>query len=431
MSEQNKAQQGNILDFTITSESGKSADFSAAVVEYRYYESILGNSITAAATIVETGNGPDDKGQVDSLPIRGGEECSIKIEDNQGGSLEVPLLVDTVNNGTPGTQVATYFVSFCSEEQFTNNSERVNKRYEGKISEHVSSIMSDILQTKNEVDVDETSLEYNFNGNRRKPFYVCTWLASKAVPAKGIGGAGGFLFFQTREGFKFKSIDTLFGEGKPEKKFIFNNTGNKVEGKDSNILNYAIQSDTEMTKNLQLGTYSNRTIFFDFLAMNYKVIDFGIEDQEGKVETAGQKGKKYNFCNPKYTKKDKPSRTMTAILDIGVNPKGTGEQQISGWEDEINEGNFKAEDTQSQTIMRYNQLFTVAIQIIIAGDFTIKAGDLVEVDFPELSKGNPDQVNKETGGIYMVAHVCHRMTPNGCFSSLGLVRDSYGKKGGF
>ena len=214
MSEQNKAQQGNILDFTITSESGKSADFSAAVVEYRYYESILGNSITAAATIVETGNGPDDKGQVDSLPIRGGEECSIKIEDNQGGSLEVPLLVDTVNNGTPGTQVATYFMSFCTEEQFTNNSERVKKRYEGKISEHVSSIMSDILQTKNEVDVDETSLEYNFSGNNRKPFYVCTWLASKAVPAKGIGGAGGFLFFQTREGFKFKSIDTLFGEGK-------------------------------------------------------------------------------------------------------------------------------------------------------------------------------------------------------------------------
>ena len=29
----------------------------------------------------------------------------------------------------------------------------------------------------------------------------------------------------------------------------------------------------------------------------------------------------------------------------------------------------------------------------------------------------------------MVAHVCHRVTPSDSYTSLGLVRDSYGKKG--
>lgn len=433
MSEKNNtAQQGNILDFTITnSNTGKSADFSPAVVEYRYYESILSNSITSMAVIVETGNGPDQKGQLDSLPIRGGEEASIKLEDNQGGSLEVPLFVDSVTGGSPGTQKDVYFINFASQEQLDNNSERVKKRYEGKISEHVSSIMSEVLQSKSEVDIDETSLEYNFSGNDRKPFYVCTWLASKSVPKKGIGGAAGFLFFQTKDGFHFKSIDSLFGEGKAKKKFIFNNTGNKVEGKDANVLNYIMNTDTELAKNLRLGTYNNRSIFFDFLAMDYRVVDFSIEDQESKVDTAGQKGDKYNFCNKEFTKKEKPTRTFSHVLDIGVNPKGFGEQQFSRWEEEVGEGNFKSEKTSVQTVMRYNQLFTVQINIIIAGDFSLKAGDLVECDFPELSKGNPDQVNKETGGIYMVAHVCHKMTPNSCFTSLGLVRDSYGKRGGF
>ena len=433
MSQQNNtSQQGNILDFTISNkDTGKSADFSPAIVEYRYYESVLANSITAMAVVVETGNGPDNKSQLDSLPIRGGEEAKIKIEDNQGGSLDVPLFVDSVRGAQPGTQKDVYFIDFCSQENLNNDANRVVKRYEGKISEHVNSIMSDVLQTQSEVDVDETSLEYNFNGNKRKPFYVCTWLASKAVPKKGIGGAGGFLFFQTREGFKFKSIDSLFGEGSAEKKFLFNNTGNKVEGKDANVLNYAINTDTELAQNLTLGTYNNRSIFFDLLAMNYKVVDFSIDDQEGKVDTAGKKGKNYNFCSKEFVKKEKPTRYFTHILDIGVNPKGSGEQQISGWEDEVNEGNFKAEKTTVQTVMRYNQLFSVQINIIIPGDFSIKAGDLVECDFPELSKGNSDQVNKETGGIYMVAHVCHRMTPDSCFTSLGLVRDSYGKKGGF
>jgi len=31
----------------------------------------------------------------------------------------------------------------------------------------------------------------------------------------------------------------------------------------------------------------------------------------------------------------------------------------------------------------------------------------------------------------MVAHVCHRITPKTTFTSLGLVRDSYGKRSGF
>ena len=81
--------------------------------------------------------------------------------------------------------------------------------------------------------------------------------------------------------------------------------------------------------------------------------------------------------------------------------------------------------------MRYNQLFTVKTQITIAGDFSIKAGDLVQCDFPELSGADLTNTNSQSGGIYMVAHVCHRNTPEGCFSSLGLVRDSCGKRSGF
>lgn len=429
-SQSNTAQQGNILQFSIQSnQGGENVDMSAAIVDYRYYESVLSNSISATATVVETGNGGTERGTLDGLPIRGGERANIKLEDNQGGSLEVPLYVNRARNAAPGTQQDLYFIDFSSQEYFANSQSRVVKRYEGKISEHVNSILSDVLPVQGSVEVDETSLEYNFIGNDRKPFYVCTWLASKAVPSQGVGGAAGFLFFQTRDGFKFKSIDTIFGEGTPVKKFILNNTGQKVEGKDANVLNYTIESDTELHQNLELGTYNNKSIFFDFLKMDYREVEYTIDDQEGSVQTAGKKGDHYNFVAKEFTQT--PTRFMTHVLDIGVNPKGSGDQQIENWKEEEGEGNFKVEDTQVQSIMRYNQLFTVKIQVTIAGDFSIRAGDLVECDFPELSQGNPDQVNDESGGIYMVAHVCHRMTPNSCYTSLGLVRDSYGKKSGF
>ena len=426
----NTAQQGNILQFSIQSNTGGgNVDMSAAIVDYRYYESVLSNNISATATIVETGNSEVERGILDGLPIRGGERTNIRIEDNQGGSLDVPLYVNRVRNATPGTQQDLYFIDFASPEYFANSQTRVVRRYEGKISEHISSILGDVLPVQGSVDVDETSLEYNFIGNDRKPFYVCTWLASKAVPAEGVGGAAGFLFFQTRDGFKFKSIDTMFGKGSVVRKFILNNTGQAVAGKSANILNYTIESDTELHQNLTLGTYNNKSIFFDFLKMDYRERSYSINDQEGKVSTAGKKGDHFNFVAKEFT--ESPTRFMSHILDIGVNPKGTGDQQIENWKDEEGEGNFKVEDTQVQSIMRYNQLFTVKIQVTIPGDFDIRAGDLVECDFPELKNGNPDQTNDESGGIYMVAHVCHRMTPNSCLTSLGLVRDSFGKRGGF
>ena len=418
-------QPGNITEFQINSNTGGgSVDLSAGVVDYRYYESVLSNNVSATAMIVETGNS-DVGGVLDGLPVRGGERTQIKIEDNQGGELNVPLYVNRARDAVPGTQQDLYILDFASQEYFANTQTRVTKRYEGKISDHISSILGGVLPIAGEVDVDETSLEYNFIGNDRKPFYVCTWLASKSVPAQGVGGAAGFLFFQTREGFHFKSIDNLF-RGSSVKKFNYNNTGNKVKGKDNNILNYTIESDTELHQNLTLGTYNNKSIFFDFLAMNYREVSYSIEQQSSDVEVAGRKGDDYSFVAKEFTRT--PSRFMTHILDIGVNPKGTGDAQLDNQKANPEEPNFQAEDTAVQSIMRYNQLFSVKAQITIAGDFSIKAGDLVECSFPELSGADLTNTNDQSGGIYMVAHVCHRITPKSTFTSLGLVRDSYGKR---
>ncbi len=428
MSEKDLSQPGSIDIFNLRSNvNNDTVDISAGVVEYNYYESVLSNTISATATVVETGNNSESgkNGTLDSLPIRGGERARIKVSDNQGGTLDVPLYVNRARDAIPGTQQDFYILDFASQEYFANTQTRVTKRYEGKISDHISSILGDVLPVSGEVDVDETSLEYNFIGNDRKPFYVCTWLASKSVPAQGVGGAAGFLFFQTRDGFHFKSIDNLF-RGSSVKKFNFNNTGDKVAGNDANVLNYTIESDTELHQNLTLGTYNNKSIFFDFLSMNYKEVSYSIEQQSGDVEVAGRKGDSYNFVAKEFTRT--PSRFMTHILDIGVNPKGTGDKQLENQKSNPGEPNLQVEDTAVQSIMRYNQLFSVKAQITIAGDFSIKAGDLVECSFPELSGADLTNTNDQSGGIYMVAHVCHRITPKSTFTSLGLVRDSYGKR---
>ena len=80
-------QPGNIEKFKISSNFTEYAvDLSGGLVDFYYYESVLSNSVTATATIMETGFQLDDKGTaetaqgtVDGLPIRGGERTDIEM----------------------------------------------------------------------------------------------------------------------------------------------------------------------------------------------------------------------------------------------------------------------------------------------------------------------------------------------------------------
>ena len=437
------AQAGNITKFKISSNLDEnSIDLSTGVVDYRYYESVLSNNITATATIVESGFQSDDKGNpgdapgtIDGLPIRGGERTDITIEDTYGNELKLDdgLYVNRVRDVDPGTQTDVYFLDFASKEYFANEQTRVRKRYEGKISESVTTILQDVLQTDMKIDADTTAVPFNFIGNEKKPFYTCTWLASKSIPEKveeaedsdPIGGAAGYLFFQTREEFKFKGIDNIFS-GESTKKYIYNNTPGLPEGYDAKVLTYDINRDIDLQENLMLGTYNNRSIFFDYFAFNYKVVPFNITEQSKKIAIAGKDGKN-DMVAKEFTAS--PTRLMNHILDVGTLPKGiTSNAQLEEWRNERESSNYKAEETTVQSIMRYNQIFSIKTQITIPGDFSIKAGDLVTLDVPEL-KGSPTkELNPESGGIYMVASVCHRVTPGSSLTSLDLVRDSYGKK---
>jgi len=212
----------------------------------------------------------------------------------------------------------------------------------------------------------------------------------------------------------------------PIKKFLFNDTGKLVAGYDANILSYNIESDIDMTRNISFGAYNNKTTYFDFAGMIYKQMDFNIGVAKDSVKNAGRD---YINVNEKFTKD--PTRYFSYIKDIGVNPNGTGNEQLDNWKSDKTKQNFDSEQALVQTFMRYNQMFTVQTNIMIAGDFSIRAGDMIECDFPQLETKLNKETNQQSGGKYMVASVCHKVTPRETYTSLGLVRDSFGKNTGF
>ena len=451
-------QAANIIKLKISSNFGDGAiDISGGVVDFQYYESVLSNHVTCTITVMETGFEMDksgkpkaSKGLIDSLPIRGGERVDIIMEDNYGNELKIDegLYVNRLRDVDAGTSQDLFFMDLASKEYFANEQTRVTKRYEGSISQNVEKILKDVLLVESKPDVDETAEPYNFIGNDKKPFYICTWLASKSIPQVNAekggnvkGSSAGYLFYQTKEGYHFKAIDKLFLQ-EPKKKYIYNNSTEMPPEYDAKVLSYDITSDIDVQENLMLGVYNTKSIFFDFYSFNYKqdiVASPPPKGGEPIAEGTGVDVKVASATNPlgatkatelvpkEYTQS--PSRMMTHILDVGTLPKGrTMEAQLEDTKDKKDKPNFDARDTMMQSIMRYNQMFTIRTDITIPGDFSLKAGDIVKCDFPEMYGAKSGNVNPESEGLYMIAHVCHRITPDSTLTSLSLVRDSYGDK---
>ena len=446
---------GNITKFQIfkaTDSSDISVDMIGACVELKYYESVLSNTISVSAVIVETGftNSPGENnnpimGIIDTLPVRGGEPVLLEFADAQPEpnklsfkTNDTALYVNRLRGLDPGTQKDVYVIDLCTREFLANEQTRVMGRYDEKISDNVQTILTEQggIEIKKNINIDPTAIPYNFIGNQKKPFYLCTWLASKSVPelnvqgtsnVDGKGGAAGYFLFENYEGFQFRSLDKLLDQKRePVKKYIY--TGNESYPPEYNghILNVNVDRDIDLQQNLALGTYANRSIFFNYASMEYLGRDYNIEDnQKDKIVNAGDQD--IAWVAPAFRKG--PSRLMNHILDVGTLPSGNDAvEQLKNRKAHPTKPTWNAEDTMVQSIMRYNQLFTIKINIMIPGDFSLKAGDLIFCDFPLLTTDVNTQVNDQSGGIYMIASLCHRITTSDTYTSLSLVRDTFGRK---
>ena len=144
------------------------------------------------------------------------------------------------------------------------------------------------------------------------------------------------------------------------------------------------------------------------------------------MKRAGKDEKKdWDFIAPEFT--ESTTRLMTSILDVGTIPSGKdAKAQLEAWVDDKDATNDKVMERMVQSVMRYNQLFSVTTSITIEGDFSLRAGDIIQCDFPRVS-GKPE-IDKKSSGNYLIATLCHYVNPEHTYTQLGLIRDSYGRK---
>ena len=418
-------------------DGSKSADIKAGVVSFNYYEDVYSPMITAMVVVVNTGNvieGDDGKMQslYNGLPLRGGERMTIKVAGNSAsneGLILENMYVGSIENVMIDAERETFTLRLVSREAITNETVRVGKRFlpTTKISDSVEDICKNYLSTDKLYDVDETENPYGFYGNMRKPFTIMTMLASKSVPGNvsGRDATAGYFFFETQQGFRFKSIDSLIRNEPFDTKYTYapgiidSNDGSK----DFKILEFSTSKNQNLLENLERGAYCSHRIYLNPLTFEYTAASqriFKLDDYSGKIENLGAD---IDVVLPSLSDKDSrtlasvPSRYVCGILDIGTTDTKVSEL-----------GNADPARIHSQSMMRYNTLFTQILTMTIPLNTNLMAGDILECEFPRIDVEDRKEPDQEQSGLYLIKKLTHFFNAEGSYTKLQLCRDTDGRK---
>lgn len=421
-----------------SNDQSNSVDIRRGTVSIDYYEDIFSPTVTAKIRVVNTGDSmPSDGGEYQSiyngLPLRGGERVSLKIKGNSDSNpgldfskkVEDYFYVSSITEVISESQKESFVLNLVSREAVTNETVRVVKKYpvSTTIDISVRDILTEYLKTKKIGTIDKTQNSYGFIGNMRKPFTVLVWLASKGVPSStSKDGTAGFVFFQTKEGFQFRSIDDLISQ-QPKAEYYYSrvNESKNTKNNDLKILKYYTDKNQNLLEKLRLGTYSSHRMFYDPLTFQFTSPEEGTYSVEGSsgMKNLGQKLKlpKISSTNSKSLG-ETPTRILTQILDVG-----TMEPTVS------KEINLDPAKYQSQALTRYNLLFTQTVNMTVPLNTNLNAGDIIDCKFPKISNSEKEEYDQDQSGLYMIKELCHHFDTEASYTSMKLVRDTYGLYG--
>ena len=398
-------------------------DKKITINNFSYYESLFHPNVTANIIYTDLGNAVSANKSEDvseragtltsSLPIRGNEKFEFIINSKLGklDFRSYPLYVIAATTPTQESLRQATMLSLSSRAAIENETATVYKKYYNNIGETVNQILTKELNVpSNKLTVEKTKNSYAFTGSSRSPFSLINSLCSKSIP---VQGSAGFLFWENRVGFNFRSIDSLIGAS-PVATYQYYGVATTSYDNDDNdfrIYSYSSQKDHNMLNALQTGSYKTKNVFFNPYNFEYTEIYLSLS-KAGLINLGSE---------PEYPgefdAKDAFTRTHHFILDPGNMEIGIS-----------NKINNDPREYQAKAVMRYNLLMTQVLTMMIPCNPKLKAGDNIICEFEKTTFGNKAEgsVEESKSGKYLIMHLCHSFDTKRSFTSLTLVRDTYG-----
>ena len=396
----------------VPDEGGKSSlkepqNITAGVTDISYFEDITVPHIELKVTFVDVDQ------LLGRLGVTGGEYIDLTVLYGDGDQTKFEiraedhkLILNCVRDMVPdfNKQVAT--LEFVSVEDFVNQTARVNQKYTGNITETVKKLLNDstALGTDKNLESDEAANSYSFVGNLKHPIETIQWLCPKTQASKD---SFGFLFYETFDGYNFRSIKSLLEQEPIEYK-----QSNKALDTQATILDSNLDETNDVGINLKTGMYANRTIFVDIENQTLKEVDFKIDDLN--IENRPKLGNKLDEI---------PTRLMLKISDVGVSQKGSEKKET--------QPASELDEYKNKSYIRNNLLFSQSLSISIPLNTNLRVGLVIDVKLPlkqgtdgdeKVDSYGSDRTN-DSSGKYLISELRHIMGGGKSETQLKLIRD--------
>lgn len=417
-------QDFSLENIKIITGNGNDVNIRQLVTEFSYYEDLYGFITSGFVTIA------DSLGLIEAYHLTGNEYILIKFDKyiGAGGNSGVEKLFRAYKIGSrkpAGNMLTEYYtIYFCSEELLLSEQSKVVRVFKDKpISEMIATIANlELRIPTSRLFIQPTSGLYDFVIPRMKPIEAISWLSNYARPQYNGGNTADMLFFETKEGFHFKSLSYMMrtGRSNPYARYNYqalNAPRISSQAEITTVLNYEVIKTHDMLSDIESGTFSNRTISIDPITRNFKVTDYDYEDYKKSLNNYDAVNfRKNRFAKTQANAYEGKLKLVVSNADQEKVPFINGSDQTLG--EDIKIEKFVPQRTLELEMANYNVL-----KVTIPGDPNVQPGMVVRFSIPSLT--NERGEDGFFSGNYLVNAVRHVIImPSTYQTILEIAKDS-------
>ena len=464
------------------------------IIDITIHESLNQNTTHGEITILDIG------GFEERIPIIGQEKINIKFGSSHLTNVPIQDKNFVIYNMSPKlideSRKQAYVLFFVSEEYIANLKYKVSRSYKDFGYEIVKDIYFDYIQNNvthqkslygvDNTDVDSTAYEMQLVMGMFRPFESINLVAKKSVSARGYFIGSKYLFFENKDGFHFKSIDSLISPKSSTKdleqeednstlkkfqqakqielennpvadKFILMPANALSEGdifdlssEESIIRSFKFESTFDVIANIVGGMYNSRLLTYDPITMRVGALDnegayASMKDTEKATRKSSVRQKFYDYdylqrfnqfshvfgiANPMITKSHFAyGSPESSYKYVTTNFERDARKQVKILSKDMGkEVNYEinSERWLLPNMARNRQLKNIVLSVSVPGNHTRTVGDLVHIDLP--SSHFAGEKHRYYAGNYLITELSHKITGDSYYMDMKLVKDNLSEK---
>ena len=436
-----------LTDVILLSYLGNSINLSDLIQNLEIYESIYSHCITGSITFTDT------QGYADRVPIIGKEHLYFKLrtplgyQGKYGGEYDGERFMFSVYNMSlkqaAGGSAQTITLEFCSPEWLRSNRLKVSRAFSGSYDGAVDAMVKEDwgLNSKKTLFIEPCTFNQKYVVPNLRPLDAIDRICSRALSGKSI--TPGFFFWETSQGFNFRSLDSMFfnysSRAPVQENWKYSldtaylpSPMKFVAGPEkglNRVYTFGFNSNFNQISNARTGAYSSKLIAHDSFYKTFQEVDFNY----GVTDIYQQFPHLEHFAGNRH--RDVPSSIVPNVpADIeddnfgGYNRPRFATDYTSGRTMVQSDTTNIHEDMEetSYHVQLYAQkrehilslLDAITLTIEVPGNTHLNAGQVVWVDVPAYVSGvyekkKPKIYDRFLTGRWLIVRMKHKVSPSG------------------